>query len=668
LVGLPDLPLTSPGWVFAVLMAVVLLAPIAAERVRLPGIVGLILAGVLVGPHTFGILQRDGAIALLGGIGLLYLMFVAGLELDLDGFSDHRRASLVFGVLTFSIPMVLGAAVSLALGYSILASLLIASCWASHTLVAYPVYRRARTTSSRAVSVAVGATIITDTAALVVLAVVASAHQGALSWGFWLTLAGSLTVLFGATLWLLPRLTRWFFAGLGQERAVRFLFVMVALFVSAGLAEVAGIEPIVGAFLAGLALNRLVPNGGPLMDRIEFLGATLLIPVFLVTVGMLVDPAAFLAFDRTLLVAGAFVAVALASKWLGAQAAGRLFAYSRPERSTLFSLSAAQAAATLAAIIVGFDIGLIGLEAVNAAVVVILVTCLVSSWVAARTAPSIPRPPVRARALGQTILVPIVRPESVAPLIWLAAALARVDSGTVIPLAVVGGGADDEEVALRRETAAGAERHALATGADSHGLLRIDTSVADGILHAAREELASLVLLGWKGFATAREHLFGGVIDPVLATSSVPIAVARLQPHTPRRVVLALETGDLEPAVLPSLHLATELVRRIARTAGLEVVLATDVDLPQLTAVTRGLQGLRVGQPLACPRSELPEAVDTHDLVVLPAAPGPAALRGSAAAVAHDAPQVSVVIALNPGVRPLAIDPAEAAVREEEDV
>ena len=286
---LPTLPVERPGLLFAVLLAAVLLAPILARRVRLPEIVVLLFVGFVIGPTGLGIVERAGVVATLGTVGLLYLMFVAGLELDLDDFASHRKGSAGFGIATFVVPMVLGTVSALALGYGTLASVLLASCWASHTLVAYPVFQRVGTVGNRAVAVSVGATIITDTAALLVLAVIARAHQGALTPVFWATLIPSLALVGYGALRLLPRLASRFFSGLGQDRSLRFLFVMVALFGLASLFEVIGIEAIVGAFVAGLALNRSVPNRGPLMERIDFLGGTLFIPLFLLATGMLID-------------------------------------------------------------------------------------------------------------------------------------------------------------------------------------------------------------------------------------------------------------------------------------------------------------------------------------------------------------------------------------------
>jgi Kef-type K+ transport system membrane component KefB len=646
-----QLPLTSPGWIFAVLMAVVLFAPIAAERARIPGVVGLVVAGVLVGEHTTGLLQRDGAIALLGSVGLLYLMFVVGLELDLDDFLRDRSQALLFGGLTFAIPMVLGGLLIPLLGYSTLAAVLMASCWASHTLVAYPVYRRYGAVSSRAVRVSVGATIVTDTAALLVLAVVARAHTGGLDTTFWLTLVPGLAVLGGLVLVVLPRLARWFFGQLARDRSARFLFLLVALFVSAGLAELAGIEAIVGAFLAGLALNRVVAKGSVLAERVEFFGSTFLIPLFLVSVGMLVDPRV-LADRQTLLISGAFTVLALGGKWLAAEAAGALLRYDRAEVGTMFALSGAQAAATLAAVIVGLQIGLIEEATVNAAIGVILMTCLLTAWVAARCAPRL-RPPADRRVIGRIVVVPISRPGSVGPLTRLAGAIARRDGGVVVPLVVVPGSEEAPGLAQARGLASDAERTVLGRGDEAAAVVRIDDSAAAGAVHTLAEQGGTFLVLGWKGYSTRRESLFGGVVDAVVAAVDVPLAVARLADRPWRRIVVLVAAVNVSPAQRSTLELAMEVAGRLAAEGGLPVVVrsATDDPLVDVLAAVR----LRV-EVVHDPRRRTAMAadlVDADDIVILPLGPG-GDLEGDAARVAQAVPRASVVAVLDSASRRVA--------------
>jgi Kef-type K+ transport system membrane component KefB len=654
-VGVLSLPLSSPGWIFAVLMAVVLLAPIAAERARIPGVVGLVLAGVLIGPHTTGLLQRDGSIALLGSVGLLYLMFVVGLELELDDFRRDRNHALLFGVLTFVVPMALGSALIPLLGFSPLASILLASCWASHTLLAYPVFRRLGTSSSRAVAVSVGATIVTDTAALLVLAVVARAHTGGLDATFWVTIVPSMAALGVVILVLLPRLARWFFGQLGQDRSARFVFLLVALFASAGLAELAGVEAIVGAFLAGLALNRTVAKGSALADRVDFFGSTFLIPIFLVSVGMVVDPAV-LTDPRTLGVSAAFTAIALVAKWLAAYLAGKALRYDGAEIGAMFSLSGAQAAATLAAVIVGLQIGLLDEQTVNAVIGVILVTCLVTSWTAGRYAPRLPQPPVRT-ALGRTVVVPVSRPESAAGLVRLAAAVARRDAGMVVPLVVVPGSADEARLAGARALARTAEGTVLAGGGDAEPLVRIDDSAAAGTIHTIAERSGTFLVLGWKGYTTRRENLFGGVVDSIVAGVDVPVLIGRLGDRPWRRVVLLITADDLVTPDVAALEVAVEVAARVAADGGLPIVLVSAVDAPYVRFLGTRLRAEVVVDEARRAAAAVARTTE-DDLVVLPLAPVPGALDREASRVARALPRTSVVAVLaGAGRRAAAVGP-----------
>jgi Kef-type K+ transport system membrane component KefB len=579
---LPELPLTAPGLLFAVLTAAILLAPLLARRLRLPEIVAVVIVGFAIGPTGLGLVERAGVVEVLGNVGLLYLMFVAGLELDLDDFIEHRRDSIGFGVLTFLAPMTLGTLTALALGYGLLAALLLASCWASHTLVTYPVFQRVGTMGNRAVATSVGATIITDTAALLVLAVVARAHQGALTPVFWATLLPSMAILTAGAVFGLPRLARRFFSGRGQDRSLRFLFVMVSLFVVASLAEVIGIEAIVGAFLAGLALNRSVPNGGALMERIDFLGATLFIPLFLLATGMLIDVQVLLE-PRTLLVGASFTAVALLSKFLAAYGTGKLLRYDGAEIGAMFSLSAAQAAATLAAIVVGLNVGLIDGETVNAVMMVILVTCVVAPAAASRYAARLPRP-TPDRDLGDVVVVPMANPATAPRLVRIASVFARADGGIVVPLIVVPSETEEAQLEQARDLDDEVMEVAQSAGAEARSVLRIDASADAGIAHTVVEQRGSLLVMGWKGGTVRREALFGGIIDRVLSRTAIPTLLVHEGHWDVRRVLLVIDETVTAAAGSPALGLAIEAARLLSKEAGVKVEVVTNQEDPTVDA------------------------------------------------------------------------------------
>ncbi|WP_454436474.1 cation:proton antiporter domain-containing protein [Thauera mechernichensis] len=373
------LPITDPVLVFALVALLILLAPIVMGRWRLPGTIGLLLAGAILGPNALGVLARDQSFVLFGTVGLLYIMFSAALEIDLVVLKRYRMHSLVFGLLTFAIPQGVGTLVGYyVLGFSLPAAILLASLFASHTLLAYPVTRQLGIAHNQAVTTAIGGTIITDTLALLVLAVIAASTRGDTGDYFWHTLVGSL-VLYGViVLFGLPKLARWFFRNVGRNGVSEFVFVLSTVFGCAGMAHLAGSEPIVGAFLAGLALNRLIPHNSALMNRIQFTGEAIFIPFFLLSVGMLLDVSVLVADVRSLSIMLAMLTSVLVTKWLAAAATRVLLGYSREQAGLVFGLSVAQAAATLAATIVGYDLGLFDDAVVNGAIMMMLVTCIVA--------------------------------------------------------------------------------------------------------------------------------------------------------------------------------------------------------------------------------------------------------------------------------------------------
>jgi Kef-type K+ transport system membrane component KefB len=642
----PQVPIAEPGLLFAVLLVAILLAPVVARRLRFPEIVAFVVVGFAIGPTGVGLVERAGVVEVLGTVGLLYLMFVAGLELDLDDFVASRRASIGFGTATFAIPMALGTAVSLALGFDLLPALLLGSCWASHTLITYPAFQRVGTVGNRAVATSVGATIITDTTALLVLAVVARAHQGALTAMFWVTLLPAMALGASAVVYGLPRLARWFFSGLGRDRSLRFLFVMVALFATASLAQLIGIEAIVGAFLAGLALNRSVPNGGPLKERIDFLGGTLFIPLFLVATGMLIDIAVLLD-PRTLLVGAAFTATALVAKLLAAAGTGRVLGYSAAEIGAMFSLSSAQAAATLAAIVVGLNVGLLDEATVNAVMVVIVVTCIVAPAAATRYAARLPRPEPD-HDLGDVVVVPVANPATAPRLMRIASAFARDDGGIVVPVMVVPSGATPTQLTQVRDLDAEVLEVAQSAGAEARSVLRIDTSTEAGVAHTVAEQQGSLLVMGWKG-ATARHGArFGGVIDGVLSRTFVPTLLSRDGEAEVERILVVIDESVTSPAGAPAVTLATEAARVLSRDRGVPVEVVTNLTDRRVDQVVREHLDVEVEHDPRRRSIVVRGQARTGDLIVIPTIGDEPSLRSVAARIAAAAPAgASVLVAID---------------------
>lgn len=522
-----NLPLKDPVPIFALLLFIILLAPILLRKLRIPSIIGLIIAGMLIGDHGLQIIQKE-SIDLFAKAGLLYIMFLAGLELDMTEFFKNRYKSMVFGAFTFFIPLAMGFVIcTYILNFNFMATLLVSSMFATHTLVAYPLASRLGITKNEAVTVAVGGTIITDTAVLLILAIITGAQSGNLDTYFWVRLGISLVIFATIILWLMPMLGRWFFKKIKDDKTSHFIFVLALVFASAFLAELAGVEGIIGAFLAGLALNQLIPHTSPLMNRIEFVGNAIFIPFFLISVGMLVDLNVLLDKDpKARYIAAALTVMALSSKWLAALFTQLIFKYSPDQRKVIFGLSSAHAAATIAVILIGYNMGIVDKFVLNGTVILILITCLVSSFVTenagrrmaiqeAESKPEVPDQPER-------ILVPVSNPERLEALLDFAVMIKDHYAPTPIyPLAVVQDNAEaKEKIHLTNKMLEKAVIHAAATESEVQVVTRVDLNVSDGITRATKELLISDVILGWTDKTSTTDRwlgsIFGTTLDNVL--------------------------------------------------------------------------------------------------------------------------------------------------------
>ncbi|GAA6768050.1 hypothetical protein AAFH68_40020 [Flavobacterium sp. CGRL1] len=382
-----ELPLNNPVLIFSLILFIILLSPILLKKINIPGIIGLIISGVIIGPHGLNILAKNSAVDLFSTIGLLYIMFIAGLELDMNEFKANRNKSLLFGFFTFILPLSIGFPVCFyLLKYDFNASFLTASMFATHTLVAYPIVSKLGIAKNQAVAITVGGTILTDTAVLIILAVIMGSAQGSLNQAFWIKLGVSLAIFSAIMFLVIPRIAKWFFKKLESEKHAHYIFVLSVVFFAAFLAEVAGVEPIIGAFVAGLALNPLIPHSSALMNRIEFIGNALFIPFFLISVGMLVDISVILSGPTALIVAGTLSVVAIFGKWIAAFFTQVVFKYTKTERQLIFGLSSAHAAATLAVILVGFKAKILDENILNGTIILILITCIVASFATEKAA------------------------------------------------------------------------------------------------------------------------------------------------------------------------------------------------------------------------------------------------------------------------------------------
>jgi Kef-type K+ transport system membrane component KefB len=528
-------PFQDSVLVFSVILFIILLAPVLLKRLRIPGIIGLIISGIIIGPHGFFLIERNAAVDLFSTIGLLYIMFIAGLELDLGEFKKYRHKSLGFGFLTFLFPILLGFPVChYLLGYGFSTSLLTASMFATHTLIAYPIVSRLGITKNEAVAVTVGGTILTDTAVLIILAAIsgAEAEQGANS--LWARLGISILIFILIVVFVIPRIAAWFFKRLEDEKSAHFIFVLSVVFFCAFLAELSGLEPIIGAFAAGLMLNPLIPHTSALMNRIEFVGSSLFIPFFLISVGMLIDVRVLTHGIEALIVAASLTVVALTGKWIAARTTGLLFRYTKPQSRLIFGLSSAHAAATLAVILVGYNIGIIDDNILNGTIVLILVTCLVASFVTEEAGKQVALETddedlAELRDNPQRILVPISNPVTMERLIDFAITLKEPkNSFPIVALTVV---TDDDKARAKllqaRKMLEKAITHAAAADQKIDITTTIDQNVTAGIQRVVRETFITDIIMGWPAKTNLADIIFGKTFDSVVNQTTQHVFITR---------------------------------------------------------------------------------------------------------------------------------------------
>jgi Kef-type K+ transport system membrane component KefB len=640
-----EFPPASAEWTFFVAAAVILLGPLLVERIGMPGIVGVILGGLAVGPFVLGWVERDGIVESLGDLGILVLMFLAGLELDLDEFKANRRGALTFGAFTFTVPFVLGIAIAAGYGYGAATALLFGSLWASHTLVAYPIVREHGLLRDRAIGIAGGGTVITDTLALSILAVVAgSVASDSRSVVLLLEVAVGLVVLAAVCAFVLPWITRWFFAGVGQHHGARFLWILVALTGAALVAEEGGIEGIVGAFFAGLALNRLVPARSRLMEQVEFVGGVLLIPFFLLSTGMLIDPEKFTE-RRVLGIAALSLAVVVVGKAAAAYVSSNVLGLTRTQGHLLFGLSLAQAAATLAAVTIGVEIGLFDTDLLNATLVVVLVTVLVSSLVTRFAARRIEPPPVEGQRLAENVFVPVDVVEDQA-VVRLAARFAMAKGGSVLVGALAA--ASGEQLDEARARVRAAERAASAVGAEASSVVRIDTSGASAFAAIVAEHAVTLVVTGWRRAALAADVVLGGQNVDLVTLADVPVLAVLTARDEYRRVVLAFDHVDLDARHHAERDLAVAVASVAAAGArGRVVVIAPDDETAREVAALLGADAEAVADGRSR-RDAVAAFVREDDLVLLPGRAGGVPLHRDAFAIASLSLECTVAVPTRP--------------------
>lgn len=531
-------PVTEPTWIYLGVLSIVLFAPLLFNRLRMPHIIGMILAGLLIGPNGLNILERDDSFELFGKVGLYYIMFLASLEINMQEMKQAKGGALLMGLAVFIIPIALGMVANIfILEYSIMASVLLASMYASYTLISYPIVARYGLSRLRCVNFVVGGTIITDTLTLFVLAIVAGTFSGEANVWFVLLMLMKLLLVGAVIIFVFPRIARYFFRNY-NDSVIQYIFVMMMLFLGAGMMELAGMEGILGAFITGLVLNRLIPHSSPLMRRIDFVGNAIFIPFFLIGVGMMIDISVLFKGGNSLIVATVMIVTALTGKWLASFLVSKVYRMSSGERNLMFGLSTSQAAATLAAAIVGHDIlladgsRLLNDDVLNGTILLILVTCIVSSITSDRASRGLI---LSGKVLNnpttissKKTLLALANPNMVDRLMDLALLVRKENSQ--IPLSAITVVLDEDK--QRQQQGTKVLDHAANIAASVNVPLltkmRLTTNLAHGIVHEVKENDYRELILGFHKKETANDSFLGNVLPEVLNSLDCQVVMARM--------------------------------------------------------------------------------------------------------------------------------------------
>ena len=556
-------PITDPTLIFFVVLLIILFAPIIMGKLRIPHIIGMVLAGIAVGKYGFNILARDDSFELFGKVGLYYIMFLASLEMDMEGVKRNSGRFLVFGLLTFGLPLVLTYFASTAiLGYSVFASLLLGCLMASNTLIAYPIVGRYGLQRKPSVTLSVGSSMISLLLALLTLAAVVASYGGETSAWFWLWFVGKFVGYCLAMGLLIPRLTRWFLRRY-SDAVMQFIFVMSMLFMSAAASEAVGLEGIFGAFVAGLILNRYIPHVSPLMNRIEFIGNALFIPYFLIGVGMLINVRLLFESSTIVMVALVVAGFGTLGKAMAAYTSASLFRLPKSSGNMMFGLTSAHAAGAIAMLMIGMRIELtpgqplVTDDMLNGVVVMILVTCIISTMMTEQAAQQITlrdreMPRNEQPTTKEITLIPIKYPEYAQRLVNLAIMMRNHQNTTqLVGLNVV---YDDDDMPRNQEQGAQLlERMAqYAASADMtmQTQVRVAANIANGIRHAFKEFRATDIIIGMHMHPEVSQKFWGEFHQSLFNGLNSQIIMARLnQPiSTIRRIKVAVPSrAQFEP-------------------------------------------------------------------------------------------------------------------------
>jgi Kef-type K+ transport system membrane component KefB len=568
-----SLPIEDPLLKFLIELIIILCIPLLLNKIKVPHLLGLIIAGAVIGPNGFNVLARDSSVVVTGTTGLLYIMFLAGLEIDMGDFKKNKWKSITFSIYTFIVPFVLGLIGGYyVLHFSVLTTVLFASLFSSHTLIVYPMISKLGIAKKLAVNITVGGTMITDVLSLVVLAVVVGMSQGEVGTSFWVKLSVSMLVFALIVLLVFPIIARWFFKNV-EDKISQYIFVIVMIYLAALLAELAGIEAIIGAFFAGLALNRLIPHTSSLMNRVEFVGNAIFIPFFLISVGMLIDFNAFIQSWETLGVASVMLIASIGGKYAAAILTKKTFSLTNDEGTLIFGMSAASAAATLASVMVGYNIILFENEAgepvrllnehvLNGSILLILVSCTISSFVSMASAQRIADSDKEETVAGtshenEKILLALNHENTVEKIVNLGLLIkTQTNKDSLFAVNIIN--EDKSESSSKNAEKLLGEAVNMAAGADVklNPITRYDNDVVLGISNVAKEQNITDLIIGLeeeKGFSSSFTYnLYNGYlrnkeINVIIYHAVQPVATIK------KYAVLIPANAEREPGFFHSL-------------------------------------------------------------------------------------------------------------------
>lgn len=533
-IGHISLPIEDPVLKFLLELIIILAAPLLLNKIKVPHLLGLIIAGAIVGPNGFNLLARDSSVVVTGTTGLLYIMFMAGLEIDMGDFKKNKWKSLTFAIYTFAVPFILGLVGGYyILGFPLLTTILFASLFSSHTLIAYPLVSKIGIAKKTSVNITVGGTMITDILSLLVLAVIVGMTQGEVGGSFWLKLGISMFIFGIILLLIFPLIGRWFFKYV-EDKVSQYIFVLVMIYLAALLAELAGIEAIIGAFFAGLALNRLIPHASTLMNRVEFVGSAIFIPFFLISVGMLVDFKVFFKSWETIGVASIMLVASIGGKYIAAVATQKTLKFTKDEGRLIFGMSSASAAATLASVMVGYNIiiaetaagepvRLLNEHVLNGSILLILISCTVSSFISMSSAQRIAETQSEETLSGniheqENILMAINYEATVEKMVNLGLLIkAEGNDDHLVALNVINESKKESSIKNAEKIIDQAVDIAAAADVKLQRLIRYDNDVINGINNVIKEQKISDLIIGLqeeKGFSSSFVHnLYNGYLQ-----------------------------------------------------------------------------------------------------------------------------------------------------------